>query len=88
MAQPPVPDIDKFSPLGFKHVLGVSLRQPVVMNELCVRAARQDAPPCGEIPVALERASEDRHDSPPTMIDCADLDRFADLSANFERQVQ
>jgi hypothetical protein len=38
--------------------------------------------------VAFERASDDRHNSPSTMRDRANLDRFADLGANFKRQVQ
>ena len=88
MTQPAIPDIHEFSPIGFKHVLRVSLRQPIVVNDLCVSSARQDAPSDAQIAVAFERASEDRHDSPSTMIDRADLDRLADLCTDFKREVQ
>lgn len=88
MTQPTVPDIHERSAIGFEHVLRVSLRQPIVANDLCVSSARQDAPSDVQIAVAFERASDDRHNSPSTMRDRANLDRFADLGANFKRQVQ
>jgi hypothetical protein len=88
MTQSAVPDRHERSAIGFEHVLRVSFRQPIVVNDLCVSSARQDAPSDPQIAVAFERASDDRHDSPSTMIDRTDLDRLADLGANFQRQVQ
>jgi len=88
MTEPAVSDRDESAAIGFEHVLRVSLRQPVVVNDLCVGSARQDASSDDQIAVAFERASGDRYDSPTTMIDRADLDRLADLSANLKRQVQ
>jgi hypothetical protein len=58
------------------------------MNNLRVGPAWQDMASRVEPAMAFERASDDRHDPASAITKAANLDRIANLRADFERQTQ